>query len=155
MNHRSVSGGKGSSASRCNAKRPPASTPHSPPSHTQAASPGRFLLRFLQNPPRYLLAWLAFVACVAFFYRDYLRRAAFVWEDMLYFYYPMLNYVCTSFAEGHFPFWHTGLRWGMALYTDLQTSVFYPLAWLLTPFAFVVWHRRRAQARAGSFESRF
>lgn len=82
--------------------------------------------------------WIGFAAlavAVVLFYFDYLTGRVFLWEDLLRWYYPAVNYFCTSVADGHFPFWLPGIMSGVPLYTDLQTAVYYPFVWLMTPFA--------------------
>ena len=80
------------------------------------------------------LALAGLVAAVVGYYFDYLTGKAFIWEDMVLWYYPALNYFCTAVASGRFPFWLPGLLNGMPLYTDFQTAVYYPFRWLLVLF---------------------
>jgi len=82
----------------------------------------------------YGLACAGLVAVVVAYYFDYLTGRAFIWEDMVSWYYPALNYFCTAVAGGRFPFWVPGLLNGYPLYTDVQTAVYYPLRWLLVLF---------------------
>ena len=74
------------------------------------------------------------VAAVVVYYFDYLTGTAFIWEDMVSWYYPALNYFCAAVADGRFPFWLPGLLDGVPLYTDFQTAVYYPFRWLLVLF---------------------
>ena len=80
------------------------------------------------------LALAGLVAAVVGYYFDYLTGKAFIWEDMVLWYYPALNYFCNAVASGRFPFWLPGLLNGMPLYTDFQTAVYYPFRWLLVLF---------------------
>ena len=80
------------------------------------------------------LAFAGLVAAVVAYYFDYLTGRAFIWEDMVSWYYPALNYFCTAVASGRFPFWVPGLLNGYPLYTDVQTAVYYLLRWLLVLF---------------------
>jgi hypothetical protein len=81
------------------------------------------------------VALAGLVATVFLYYFDYLTGKAFIWEDALGQYYPSANYFSTAIAEGRFPFWLPGLLDGMPFYTDLQAAIYYPLTWLLVPFA--------------------
>ncbi len=83
----------------------------------------------------YGMAFAALAVALVLFYFDYLIGRSFLWEDLLRWYYPAVNYFCTSVAEGRFPFWLSGIMCGVPLYTDLQTGVYYPFVWLMTPFA--------------------
>jgi len=81
--------------------------------------------------------WLALaglVAAVVGYYFDYLTGKAFIWEDMVSWYYPTLNYFCAAVAGGRFPFWLPGLLDGVPIYTDFQTAMYYPFRWVLVLF---------------------
>jgi len=79
-------------------------------------------------------ALAAFTAFVVFYYLDFLVGTAYLWEDLLAWYYPATNYFCVAISEGRFPFWMPGLYNGVPLYTDFQTAMFYPFQWLLALF---------------------
>ena len=81
--------------------------------------------------------WLAaagLVATVVAYYFDYLTGKAFIWEDMVGWYYPTVNYFCAAVADGRFPLWLPGLLNGVPLYTDFQVAMYYPFRWLLVLF---------------------
>ena len=69
------------------------------------------------------------------FYFGFILGMSYIWEDLLYVFYPGANYFAVSIAQGQFPFWMSGVRCGMPFYSDIQMGVFYPLKWLLVPFA--------------------
>ena len=74
------------------------------------------------------------VTAVVAYYFDYLTGKAFIWEDMVSWYYPTLNYFCAAIAGGRFPLWLPGLLNGVPLYTDFQTAMYYPFRWVLVLF---------------------
>jgi hypothetical protein len=74
------------------------------------------------------------VAIIAFYFH-YLSGSFYIWEDLLHWYYPSASYFCKSLANGRFPLWLPGLFDGVPYYTDIESSVFYPLLWLMVPFA--------------------
>ncbi|MCG3150108.1 MAG: hypothetical protein PCFJNLEI_03579 [Verrucomicrobiae bacterium] len=80
------------------------------------------------------LALFGLVVAVVIYYFDYLTGAGHIWEDALAYYYPAVNYACTALASGRFPFWLPGLLNGIPLYTDFQTSLYYPIQYLLVLF---------------------
>ena len=94
--------------------------------------------RFFSNAVRsrwgHGVAGIALLAFVGGYYWDYLTGKAFIWEDMIAYYFPVTNYFCAAVAAGRFPFWLSGLLNGVPLYTDFQAAMFYPLRWLLVFF---------------------
>ncbi len=78
---------------------------------------------------------VVFLACVlGFFYWGFLSGRCFIWEDTLTQFYPYVNYFARSIHSGRLPLWFPGVHDGMPFYCDPQSSVFYPLQWLLIPF---------------------
>ncbi len=69
------------------------------------------------------------------FYFGYINGKAFVWDDSLYTFYPGENYLTESVSHGRFPMWMPGVRGGIPFYADIQMGSFYPVNWLLLPFA--------------------
>jgi hypothetical protein len=61
---------------------------------------------------------------VLFFYRIILGEA-WLWEDMLYFSYPVRVFAATSMAMGHLPLWNPYTFSGMPFLADIQTTVLY------------------------------
>jgi hypothetical protein len=61
---------------------------------------------------------------VLFFYRILLGEA-WLWEDMMYFSYPLRVFAATSMAMGHLPLWNPYTFSGMPFLADIQTSVLY------------------------------
>ncbi|HTY59831.1 MAG TPA: YfhO family protein [Bacteroidota bacterium] len=61
---------------------------------------------------------------VLFFYRILLGEA-WLWEDMMYFSYPVRVFAATTMAMGHIPLWNPYTFSGMPFLADIQTTVFY------------------------------
>jgi len=61
---------------------------------------------------------------VLFFYRILLQEA-WMWEDMMYFSYPVRVFAATSMALGHLPLWNPYTFSGMPFLADIQTTVLY------------------------------
>ncbi len=59
-----------------------------------------------------------------FFYRILLGEA-WLWEDMMYFSYPVRVFAATSMAMGHLPLWNPYTFGGMPFLADIQTTVLY------------------------------
>ena len=59
-----------------------------------------------------------------FFYRILLGEA-WLWEDMMYFSYPVRVFAATSMAMGHLPLWNPYTFSGMPFLADVQTTVLY------------------------------
>ena len=64
-------------------------------------------------------------AMVAVFFRDQLLGNAWLWEDFLYFSYPVRSFAATSMAMGQMPLWNPYTFNGMPFLADIQTTVFY------------------------------
>lgn len=73
-------------------------------------------------------------ALVLFFFKDILLGNAYLWEDFLYFSYPVRSFAATSLARGEFPFWNPYTLNGMPFFADIQTNVLYLPCLLLTFF---------------------
>jgi len=87
----------------------------------------------LREPlPWQAIALLALL--VAIFFREILLGTAFLWEDFLYFSYPVRNFAATSVAMGSIPLWNPYTFNGMPFLADIQTTVFYLPCMLLTLF---------------------
>src|SRR6185369_2180851 len=78
---------------------------------------------------------LALAVLTAIYYWDFLAGRVFLWEDGLQTNYPAARYLCRSLWAGEFPFWALGISDGFAFHADPQMGAFYPLNWLLLPFA--------------------
>jgi hypothetical protein len=72
---------------------------------------------------------------VAILFRQILLGTAFLWEDFLYFSYPVRNFAATSVAMGSLPLWNPYTFNGMPFLADIQTTVFYLPCMLLSLFA--------------------
>jgi hypothetical protein len=69
---------------------------------------------------------LAAVSAFAlFFFRDILLGKAFLWEDFLYYSYPVRSFAATSMAMGQFPLWNPYTFNGIPFLADIQTTVLY------------------------------
>jgi hypothetical protein len=71
---------------------------------------------------------------VVIFFREILLGTAFLWEDFLYFSYPVRNFAATSVAMGSLPLWNPYTFNGMPFLADIQTTVFYLPCMLLSLF---------------------
>lgn len=72
------------------------------------------------------------VALTAFFFRQHLLGSAWLWEDFLYYSYPVRAFAATSLASGDFPLWNPYTFGGMPFFADIQTNVLYLPCLLLT-----------------------
>src|SRR5512140_774861 len=100
-------------------------------SRQAAVHPSRQNLRELL--PWQVVVLLAFL--VAIFFREILLGTAWLWEDFLYFSYPVRNFAATSVAMGSLPLWNPYTFNGMPFLADIQTTVFYLPCMLLSLFA--------------------
>jgi len=76
----------------------------------------------------------AIVLLAVFFFREFLLGTAFLWEDMLYYSYPVRSFAATSMALGQLPLWNPYTFNGMPFLADIQTAVFYLPLTILTFF---------------------
>jgi hypothetical protein len=76
-------------------------------------------------PPAVLAA-----ATVALFL-DVLLGRRFLWDDVLYFYYPYHYYLFAGLRGLHLPLWNPYVFAGTPFIGDVQSGAFYPLNWLL------------------------
>ncbi len=89
------------------------------------------------QPPIDLSTWqcLAIIAGLAIlFFRDHLLGNVYLWEDFLFYSYPVRNFAATSLAAGEFPLWNPYTFNGMPFFADIQTTVLYLPCLLLTLF---------------------
>lgn len=68
---------------------------------------------------------LLFSAMIAIFFNKIVLGSAWLWEDMLYFSYPVRVFAATSIAMGHLPLWNPYTFNGMPFLADIQTTVLY------------------------------
>ncbi len=73
---------------------------------------------------------LAVAAGIAAFYSDWLSGRAFIWEDLVYQWYPALSHMGEALGQGRLPLWNPGMRCGMPFFSDVQVGAFYPPHWL-------------------------
>ncbi|HTO93400.1 MAG TPA: hypothetical protein VMM80_03485, partial [Bacteroidota bacterium] len=64
-------------------------------------------------------------AMTAVFFHRILLGEAWLWEDMMYFSYPVRVFAATSMAMGHLPLWNPYTFGGMPFLADIQTTVLY------------------------------
>jgi len=64
-------------------------------------------------------------AMIAVFFHRILLGEAWLWEDMMYFSYPVRVFAATSMAMGHIPLWNPYTFGGMPFLADIQTTVLY------------------------------
>lgn len=78
--------------------------------------------------------WLAVLAAAGLFYWQWLLGKSFIWEDLLFMWYPALCHQADALAHFRLPLWNPGLRCGMPFCSDVEVGEFYPPHWL---FAFL------------------
>jgi hypothetical protein len=66
-----------------------------------------------------------FAGMTALFFYKILLGEAWLWEDMMYFSYPVRVFAATSMAMGHLPLWNPYTFSGMPFLADIQTTVLY------------------------------
>ena len=66
-----------------------------------------------------------FAAMTAVFFHRILLGDAWLWEDMMYYSYPVRVFAATSMAMGHLPLWNPYTFGGMPFLADIQTTVLY------------------------------
>jgi len=79
-------------------------------------------------------AILVIALLVLLFFRDILLQKAFLWDDFLYFIYPIRNFAALSFAMGEIPLWNPYTFVGMPFMADIQSGLFYIPNMLMTLF---------------------
>jgi len=70
-------------------------------------------------------ALLLFAGMAGLFFYKILLGEAWLWEDMMYFSYPVRVFAATSMAMGHLPLWNPYTFSGMPFLADIQTTVLY------------------------------
>ena len=91
-----------------------------------------------------LVPFAVLLLAFGFFFREILFGRNFLWEDILYQYYPFTWYLLENLHSFHIPLWNPFMFAGMPFAADVQTQVFYPLNWLMAAFfapsqRFVFW----------------
>jgi len=66
-----------------------------------------------------------FAGMTVLFFHRILLGEAWLWEDMMYFSYPVRVFAATSMAMGHLPLWNPYTFSGMPFMADIQTTVLY------------------------------
>ncbi|HEX7573959.1 MAG TPA: YfhO family protein, partial [Bacteroidota bacterium] len=66
-----------------------------------------------------------FAGITVLFFHRILLGEAWLWEDMMYFSYPVRVFAATSMAMGHLPLWNPYTFSGMPFLADVQTTVLY------------------------------
>lgn len=79
--------------------------------------------------------WLAVCAAACAFYWQWLAGRSFIWEDLLFMWYPALCHQAEALSQLRLPLWNPGLRCGMPFCADVEVGEFYPPHWI---FAFFV-----------------
>jgi len=101
---------------------------------TKTAVPQRSGPRLLgEKLPVWGVAGILAGMTVLMFIRILLGKA-FLWEDFLYYSYPVRNFAAVSVASGYLPLWNPFTFAGMPFQADIQTAVFYLPNLLLTLF---------------------
>lgn len=73
-------------------------------------------------------------SAVFIYFRDIIFQQAYLWEDFLYYFYPVRNFAAISLAKGELPLWNPYTLNGMPFQADIQTGIFYIPNLLLTFF---------------------
>lgn len=81
-----------------------------------------------------IFPYLLLISAVILFFWEILTRQRFLWEDILYQYYPFNFFLFRNLRRLHLPLWNPYMFAGMPFLADIQTQVFYPPNWL---FAFL------------------
>lgn len=83
-------------------------------------------IRFTSALPYFILTGTT----ILFFWEIIIRRY-FLWEDILYQYYPFNFFLFKNLRHFTIPLWNPYMFAGMPFLADIQTQVFYPINWLL------------------------
>ncbi|MCZ6777240.1 MAG: hypothetical protein O7D34_12425 [Ignavibacteria bacterium] len=67
----------------------------------------------------------AILLLVGVYFREILLGNAYLWEDFLFYNYPVRNFAATTMAMGQMPLWNPYTFNGMPFLADIQTTVFY------------------------------
>lgn len=88
--------------------------------------------RFFSSPaiPYIIIA----IATFTYFYEIIFSRN-FLWEDILYQYYPFHHFLFNNLRQFSIPLWNPYMFAGMPFLADIQTQVFYPLNWVFALFS--------------------
>ncbi|MGC8797453.1 MAG: hypothetical protein ACP5PK_02130 [candidate division WOR-3 bacterium] len=81
-----------------------------------------------------LLPYLIITLAVTVYFWNILSGNNYLWEDILYQYYPFHYFLFSKLRTLTLPIWNPYMFAGMPFLADIQTQVFYPLNWL---FAFL------------------
>lgn len=71
---------------------------------------------------------------VGLIFRDIILQHAFLWDDFLYFIYPIRNFAAVSLSQGELPLWNPYTFSGMPFLADIQSGIFYIPNLLMTLF---------------------
>ncbi|MGQ9678298.1 MAG: hypothetical protein ACUVUD_03350 [bacterium] len=91
-----------------------------PQKRSSPLPPGRFVS---------VLPYLLLASAAILFFWQILTRQRFLWEDILYQYYPFNSFLFRKLRQFHLPLWNPYMFAGMPFLADIQTQVFYPLNW--------------------------
>lgn len=80
---------------------------------------------------RRLWPLLLLVGAVLVFYFSILSGRRYMWEDVMYMYYPYDYFLFGALRSFSIPLWNPHVYSGMPFLGDIQSQVFYPLNWLL------------------------
>lgn len=84
--------------------------------------------RFLSS---FLLPYLIIALATLIYFYEILFNRYFLWEDILYQYYPFHYFLFNNLRHFSIPLWNPYMFAGMPFLADIQTQVFYPLNWLI------------------------
>lgn len=64
---------------------------------------------------------------IILFYKEIIFKERYLWDDILYQWYPFLSYLKESIKDLKLPVWNPYVFSGMPFLNDIQSQVFYPL----------------------------
>uniref|UniRef100_A0A7V3PSM2 YfhO family protein n=1 Tax=candidate division WOR-3 bacterium TaxID=2052148 RepID=A0A7V3PSM2_UNCW3 len=77
------------------------------------------------------LPYIVIICAVIIYFWKIINSQNFLWEDILYQYYPFHYYLFAKLRNLTLPIWNPYMFAGMPFLADIQTQVFYPLNWIL------------------------
>ncbi|MEO0130466.1 MAG: YfhO family protein [candidate division WOR-3 bacterium] len=70
---------------------------------------------------------LIIIILIILFYKEIIFKEKYLWDDILYQWYPFLTYLKESVKNFKLPVWNPYVFSGMPFLNDIQSQVFYPL----------------------------
>lgn len=76
---------------------------------------------------RVLIYLLIIIFSIIIFYKEIIFKERYLWDDILYQWYPFLTYLKDNVKSFKLPVWNPYVFSGMPFLNDIQSQVFYPL----------------------------